>query len=507
MEPIAAVTGGQVRGSAKDGVTAYLGIPYAAAPLGADLYAAPQPVKPVGRRTGCDGAGCDRAAACRYDPPFNKLLSNPIIPGDEFLNVNVWTPGGSGLPVMVWFHGGAFRNGSNAAPAYDGTAFARDGVVLVSVNYRLGVIGFGVVAGAPSNRGLLDQLAALRWVQENIAAFGGDPSQVTIFGQSAGGMSVATLLSLPASQGLFRRAIMQSGSAEAVALRVTPALMTAEVAKRLGIEATPEALGAVPAADLIDAQREVSAELRAEPDPARLGASVVKAGGGIMPFFPVIDGELIHQLPLDAIAGGAAAGVELLTGIDAAKSSGSSSCRAGSRRQSLLRHCRYCLRRRVSIRRSRDVRRQPAGQSPGEIFAASTSAAFFEVPTIRLAEASRRRYGVRLRVRLAVAACRGSGACHALELPFVFDTLALDRSPLQGDNPPQELADRMHAAWVASPPPGIRAGRSTTQTRGLCSLSTTRSPGKWRIRTETSWPCYGSSDCTSSRGRPWVSCR
>lgn len=294
MEQIAAVTGGRVRGSTKDGVTAYLGIPYAAGPQGADLYAAPRPVEPWNGVREATSLGAT-APQPGYDPPFNKLLSNPIIDGPDFLNVNVWTPGGSSLPVLVWFHGGAFRNGSNANAAYDGTAFARDGVVLVSVNYRLGVAGFGVLEGAPSNRGLLDQLAALAWVQENIAAFGGDPSQVTIFGQSAGGMSVATLLSLPSSKGLFRRAIMQSGSAESVALATDAKLMTGELAKRLGIEATPEALGAVPIPDLIAAQQAVSVDLRQNPDPARFGASLIKAGGGIMPFFPVVDGELIHD--------------------------------------------------------------------------------------------------------------------------------------------------------------------------------------------------------------------
>lgn len=467
MDPIAAVTGGQVRGSTKDGVTAYLGIPYAATPVGADLYAAPQPVKPWDGVRDATALGAT-APQPGYDPPFNKLLSNPIIPGDEILNVNVWTPGGSGLPVMVWIHGGAFRNGSNAAPAYDGTAFARDGVVLVSVNYRLGVIGFGVVEGAPSNRGLLDQLAALQWVQENIAAFGGDPDRVTIFGQSAGGMSVATLISLPASQGLFRRAIMQSGSAEAVAHASDAGLMTAELAKRLGIQATPEALGAVPAADLIDAQRVVSAELRAKPDPARFGASVVKAGGGIMPFFPVIDGELIHELPLDAIAGGAAAGLELLTGFTSEEfrfflvPSGIAAAVTAEALPVLLAQVGLDPAVAETFAANRP------GQSPGEIFAAVTSAVSFAVPTIRLAEAVARAYVYEFAWQSPLP---GLGACHALELPFVFDTLALDRSPLQGDNPPQELADRMHAAWVAFATTGDPGwSQYTTDTRSVMTF-------------------------------------
>jgi para-nitrobenzyl esterase len=347
------------------------------------------------------------------------------------------------LPVLVWFHGGAFRNGSNANTAYDGTAFARDGVVLVSVNYRLGVAGFGVVEGAPSNRGLLDQLAALAWVQENIAAFGGDPSLVTIFGQSAGGMSVATLLSLPASKGLFRRAIMQSGSAEAVALASDALLMTGELAKRLGIQATPEALGAVPIPDLIRAQQEVSIDLRQTQDPARFGASVVKAGGGIMPFFPVVDGELIHELPLDAIV---AADVDLLAGTTTEEfrfftiPSGIAAAVTEEALPVLL--ARAGLDPAIA---SVYAANRP-GKSPGEIYTAVTSDAFFTLPTLRLAEA----IGTSFVYEFAwQSPLPGLGACHALELPFVFDTLAGAPSPLQGDNPPQELADRMHAAWVA----------------------------------------------------------
>ncbi|WP_206686435.1 carboxylesterase/lipase family protein [Kribbella qitaiheensis] len=420
------------------------------APQGADLYAAPKPVTPWEGVREATSLGAT-APQPGYDPPFNKLLSNPIVDGPDFLNLNVWTPGdstagGGGLPVLVWFHGGAFRNGSNANAAYDGTAFARDGVVLVSVNYRLGVAGFGVLEGAPSNRGLLDQLAALAWVQENIAAFGGDPSQVTIFGQSAGGMSVATLLSLPSSKGLFRRAIMQSGSAESVALATDAMSMTAELAKHLGIQATPEALGAVLIPDLIAAQQAVSTDLRQNPDPARFGASVIKAGGGIMPFFPVVDGELIHEVPLDAINAGAGRDVELMVGTTTEEfrfftiPSGIAAAVTAEALPVLL--ARAGLDPAIA---GLYAANRP-GQSPGEIYTAVTSDASFTVPTLRLAEAASSAYVYEFAWQSPLP---GLGACHALEIPFVFDTLADGGSPLQGDNPPQELADRMHAAWVA----------------------------------------------------------
>jgi para-nitrobenzyl esterase len=118
---------------------------------------------------------------------------------------------------MVWIHGGAFSNGNSAVPLYDGHAFARDGIALVSINYRLGVEGFALIDGAVPNRGLLDQIAALEWVRDNIAAFGGDPGNVTVFGESAGAMSITTLMAMPRAEGLFHKAITQSGSVQAAA--------------------------------------------------------------------------------------------------------------------------------------------------------------------------------------------------------------------------------------------------------------------------------------------------
>lgn len=124
-----------------------------------------------------------------YSDAFEKYLSDPVVPGDDCLNLNVWTPEpspGARLPVLVWLHGGALTRGSSAVPVYDGRTFARDGVVLVSVNYRLGVEGYGLFPDAPANPGLRDQLAALRWVHESVAAFGNDPDRITLVGQSAG---------------------------------------------------------------------------------------------------------------------------------------------------------------------------------------------------------------------------------------------------------------------------------------------------------------------------------
>src|SRR5215218_7498019 len=213
-EPTVRTMSGAVRGRSHDVVHAYLGIPYAAPPFGPRRFGAPQPPQPWDGLRDATAYG-PTVPKPPYVPPYDLLLPEPVIPGEDCLNLNVWTPdpGGAGLPVFVWVHGGAFVNGSGAVPVYDGATFARDGVVCVTINYRLGVDGFLQFADdGPANRGLLDQVAALRWVRDTIAAFGGDPARVTIGGESAGGWSVCSHLVAPGSRDLFAGAMIQSGS-------------------------------------------------------------------------------------------------------------------------------------------------------------------------------------------------------------------------------------------------------------------------------------------------------
>src|SRR5689334_17303181 len=214
MQPEVKTQSGVVRGRDEDGTAVFLGIPFAAPPVGAARFAAPSP--PAGW-DGVRDTVTDGASAPQPDRQFT-LIPEPVIPGEDCLNLNVFTPapGAARLPVLVWMHGGGFVAGCNASPWYRGHRFARDGVVVVIINYRLRIEGFLAVDGAPANRVLLDWLAALEWVQENVAGFGGDPANVTLAGQSAGAIGTATLLAVPRARGLFRRVGLMSGAGQAL---------------------------------------------------------------------------------------------------------------------------------------------------------------------------------------------------------------------------------------------------------------------------------------------------
>ena len=452
MEPIVEVTGGKVRGRRTGAVSAFLGIPFAAAAVGAARFQAPRPAP------GWDGvrdatASGPTSLQSPYLPPFDRILPSSVADGPEYLNVNVWTPdpGGAGLPVMVWIHGGAFVRGSNSIPIYDGSAFARDGVVLVGINYRLGLPGFGVLPDAPTNLGLRDQLLALRWVQDNVAAFGGDPNNVTIFGESAGGMSVATLLSSPAARGLFAKAIVQSGGGAAVADPDDARKVAVALAADLGVAPTAEGLATVDPAALLGAQTALGLAVVADPDPDRWGASIIRGGLGIMTYFPCVDGELVTGIPVDVIEAGASAGVPLVAGTTAEEfrlytmPTGVAAAITPELLPQVL--ARYGWD--VSLAELYAANRPDA--PAGEVFTAILTDAAFRVPTVRLAEAQQ---STGAPVHLYEFSWRTAqpdlGACHALELPFVFDTLAAPEAHgLTGPDAPQALASEMHGAWVA----------------------------------------------------------
>ena len=444
--PVVRTLAGDVEGEVRDGVARFLGIPYAAPPTGALRFAAPQPVPAWDGVRPATAFGPTPPSA-GYRPPFDAILHQVSVPGEDWLSVNVWTPdpGAAGLPVMMWIHGGAFVNGNAAIPMYDGAAFARDGVVLVTLNYRLGVDGFALLPGSPANRGLLDQVAALAWVRDNVAAFGGDPDRVTVFGESAGAMSVIALMAAPRARGLFARAVTQSGAAQAAADPADAALVTAELAAALGREATAASLREVPVADLLRAQRQVSEALALAPDPARFGASVVASS---MAFVPVVDGDLLPQHPLRALAAGASSDVGLLTGTTTEEFRFfvvPSGVAAATTEESLV---GYLAARGVPAQVLATYRANRPAAAPGDLLAAVVTDAYFRLPALAVVAA--RRPAPSWVYEMAWGTDHlGLGAAHAMDVPFVFDGLAAGGAAgLTGPHPPQPLADAMHGAWV-----------------------------------------------------------
>jgi para-nitrobenzyl esterase len=450
LDPVVRLRDGVVRGTVSSGVAAFLGIPYAAAPFGANRMRAPQAVLAWDGERDATAFG-PTVPKGDYPPQYAVLFPEVVIGGEECLNLNVWTPslGAAGLPVLVWIHGGAFMNGSSSVADYDGAAFARDGVVFVSINYRLGAEGSLYLEDGVANLGLLDQLAALRWVQDNIAAFGGDPARVTVAGESAGAMSVTTLLSMPLASGLFAQAIAQSG-AGAHTLPPSEALMVSRyLAEALGVPADREAIKAVPLDKLVRAASDLVVEVQTNPDPARWGQLMLS----LLPFAPTVDGVVLPEAPVAGLAAGRGGGVRLLIGSnrDEARLFLVAPGMIGFIDEPTLAIAAgvYGL--------SGDglavYRGNRPGASPGDLMAAVVSDWFFRIPAIRVAEA-----------RVAAGAAgtwmyrfdypepadnHGYGAAHAVEVPFAFDNLDRSQSPaLLGDAPSQAVADRVHRIWV-----------------------------------------------------------
>lgn len=430
---------GTLRGERAGGVAAFRGIPYAAAPVGDLRFRAPAPAPGWSGVRDATAFGAT-APMPGYPPPFDRLLPNPEIPGDDYLNLSVWTPDpdARGLPVLVWIHGGAFVNGSGAVPLTDGSAFARDGVVTVAINYRLGVEGFALLPDVPANRGLLDQVAALEWVRDHVTAFGGDPGNVTVAGESAGAMSIGALLAMPSAAGLFRRAVLQSGAAHHTLSRATAEKVAAFLADELGVPATAVALGTVSSARLVEAQKALTRQLQTAPDPARWGEVVAN----LMPFEPVVDGTVLPTAPAERIV---ADDVAVLVGAnrheyrlflvptgvaDQVTDAGVAAVAAG-----------YGL-----PAAAVEAYRTP-GASPGTVLSEMITDWFYRIPALRLAEAVPRSHVYEFGWESPVG---GLGACHGLEVPFVFDTLDdPGAAALAGPAAPRELAAAVHRAWVA----------------------------------------------------------
>jgi carboxylesterase type B len=430
VDAIVRTAAGAVRGLVQDGVAVFRGIPFAATPDGPLRFRLP------GVAAGWDGVR-DAVAFGAAPPQPAPAAGVPSAwrPGDglDCLTVNVWTPdrGPAGLPVMVWIYGGGWKFGSSGQPGYDATMLAGARVVVVTFNYRVGFEGFGQLPGVPANRGLHDQIAALEWVQRNITAFGGDPGNVTVFGESAGAASVAVLVAAPSTRGLFRRAIAQSVPAGFFSTEKAERA-TSLLAAEANVPATWEGFAALPPEAILAIQ---DVPLRGPAD-------------GVSAFGPVIDGDLVTAVPWEAIRNGAGREIDLicgfmheeyrlftvavdLTGVDLAAVASSLGLGPDA----------------VTAYRAAHP-----GSTDAELFTVMMSDALFRMPSTWVAEAHVRSGG-RAWLYDFTWRSRSLGACHSLDVPFTFGNGETPMAArLLGSPPPADfaaLSARLRAAWAA----------------------------------------------------------
>jgi len=439
--PVVRTRAGLVAGVREQSYFAFRGIPYAASPTGRLWLREPA------REPGWEGVRPARAwgATAPQRKQRVQIIPELLVPGSDYLNVNVFTPdlAARSLPVLVWIHGGAFIMGTPGNPWYNPAAFAKAGIVFASITYRLGFEGLLPIPGYPANRSVHDWLAALTWVQECISAFGGDPGNVTLAGQSAGSEACLTLLSMPRAHGLFQRVIAMSGS-----LSIGTEIADADELARKAAAALKmplDQLGSVAPRTLLDIQPKIVGLLGT---PGR--RSLVSQLGQKPAYLrPSVDGDLIPDLPFDAVADGAGSDVELLIGCTAQEANFVSRIFARWLGADALRRGlgnlgwgpdeidAYLALHRGSARR--------------EILGQAITDRSFRMPVMRLATARREAAAATYCYQFdwqSPAFLGVFGAVHGLDLLFAFNNLAVGRKGRLHKTAPDELAVTMHHAWA-----------------------------------------------------------
>ncbi|CAM4368951.1 carboxylesterase/lipase family protein [Saccharibacillus endophyticus] len=429
---------GQLRGASANGVKSWKGVPYAQPPIGDLRFRAPHP---PAEWDGVRDALAFGSIALQAQPPEDSIFASPgVTMSEDCLYLNVWTPEDAGerLPVMVWIHGGSFISGSSSLPLYDGTQLAlRGGCVVVSLNYRLGPLGFMHLSplgeGFDSNAGLSDQVQALEWVKNNIAAFGGDPGNVTLFGESAGSMSIAAVLAMPAAKGLFHKAIMQSGGAQSMS-SAQGEIVAAAFLRRLGVDGgNLERLKTFSPQELLTATAEMR-PAEGEEWPA-------------LPFQPVVEPETLPQEPLSAVSQGAAEGIPLIIGTN--HDEGDFFMRDESQLASPEEFA-HMIRALTGVEDAEAWTSRYAPTVQGQ--ARAMTELYFWRSSLAFAEAQSRYAPVwmyRFDWTLPGHPFFGK-AVHAAEMPFVFGNLVLlPRIGIRVEPAMQNLADAMRGAWQA----------------------------------------------------------
>jgi para-nitrobenzyl esterase len=447
--PIVQIGPGRVRGfwrgdaGSAQASAAFLGIPFAQPPVGERRFAAPIAPEPWhGVRD-----ALEHGATAQRGDMGPTLIPEPSIPGDATLNVNVFTPEpghrDARLPVLVYIHGGGYTAGSPASPWYDGRGFNRDGIVTVSVSYRLGFDGFGHIAGAPSNRGVRDWIAALEWVRDNIEAFGGDPARVTIAGQSAGGGAVLTLLGLPAAQDLFHAVWALSPAIVSVPGERARTL-AAKVANLAGVPPTRDGFASVPEERLKELQ---DAATRPEPKRRLAGAQAFLDDG--LSWGPAIDGDLLTQSTLASIGAGVGADKPLVLGAtdDEFTMVTDSATRALRFAPAALVLGRTGLPR-ETLREYLAANRPQLRKGTAAMLGRFVTDHVFRTGVVKAADA--RADAATWVYRFSWPSPTRTWSLHCLDVPFWFDCLdAPGVTTIAGDNPPRRLAEALHGAAAA----------------------------------------------------------